>query len=227
MSQPFRSASRILRLCSRPCLRNANPSPFLFRNLSNEAKHRTFRDRDIRQSRIPLRYVWYLLVGSIGVGAGLTLTGYATARLFCPRPGTDEDVSALEALADQMDELEIVKRMRSHTTSYGTQSGWLELDLQDNISNVATSGEERRVRPLTEQAMTGIQGLGVQRAFWNSETRELVAVVWIGPRLTGWPGIAHGGAIATIFEEIMSRMIAGPDVSIGRVPTLLLRLHAR
>ncbi|KAF2281622.1 uncharacterized protein EI97DRAFT_438942 [Westerdykella ornata] len=159
------------------------------------------------------------MLGGIGAGAGLTLSGFAKARLFSPRPGSEEDVLALEALADQMDDLDIVKRMRSYATSYGTQSGWIELDLQDSIANVTTSGEERRVRPLTEQAMAGIQGLGVQRAFWNSETRELVAVVWIGPRLTGWPGIAHGGAIATIFEETMARMIAGPNASIDTIPT--------
>jgi acyl-coenzyme A thioesterase PaaI-like protein len=122
-----------------------------------------------------------------------------------------------------MDELEIVKTMRAHALNTGSgkindeagkvEAGWLELDVQDNIAQVAKDGY--RTRPLTQLAMAGIQGLGIQRAFWNSETRELVAVIWVGPRLSGWPGIAHGGAIATIFEEIMSRMIAGPSVSIG------------
>jgi hypothetical protein len=123
-----------------------------------------------------------------------------------------------------MDELDIVKKMRTHAASSDTgasadglvqgEGGWLELDLQQNIAEVANDSVQR-TRPLTQRALSGIQGLGVQRAFWNSETQELVAVIWIGPRLSGWPGIAHGGAIATIFEELMSRMIAGPTASIG------------
>jgi hypothetical protein len=153
---------------------------------------------------------------TIGIGAGGYLHGYATARLHPPTPGTEEDAAALEALGDEMDELEIVKTMRNHAMNpdlVGPEGGWLELEVQDNIAQVAKDGY--RTRPLTQLAMAGIQGLGVQRAFWNSETRELVAVIWVGPRLSGWPGVAHGGAIATVFEEIMSRMIAGPSVSIG------------
>jgi acyl-coenzyme A thioesterase PaaI-like protein len=40
-------------------------------------------------------------------------------------------------------------------------------------------------------------------------------VVWIGGGLSGWPGVAHGGAIATIFEETMARMIRGPSGAVG------------
>jgi hypothetical protein len=114
-----------------------------------------------------------------------------------------------------MDELDIVKKMRTHAASSDTgasadglvkgEGGWLELDLQQNIAEVANDSVQR-TRPLTQRALSGIPGLGVQRAVWN---------IWIGPRLSGWPGIAHGGAIATIFEELMSRMIAGPTASIG------------
>jgi hypothetical protein len=73
-------------------------------------------------------------------------------------------------------------------------------------------------------AMSGTRGLGVQRAFWNPETKELVAVVWIGGGLAGWPGVAHGGAIATIFEEAMARMVKGPVGTVGmynQVPCLV------
>jgi hypothetical protein len=122
---------------------------------------------------------------------------------------------ALDALADQMDELEIVKTMRAHALkSREEEGGWLEIDVMDNTTEDIIHGG-KRTRPLVQRAMAGIQGLGIQRAFWNSETGELVGVIWIGPRLSGWPGIAHGGAIATIFEEIMSRVIAGPNVSVG------------
>ncbi|KAF2745866.1 hypothetical protein M011DRAFT_478647 [Sporormia fimetaria CBS 119925] len=176
---------------------------------------------DIRTSRISLRYLFYFLFTSIGAGAGLTLRAYATARLDPPAPGSEEDAIALEALEDQMDNLDVVKHMRAQESladaavrdSKEGRGGWTEVDILD-YANIGRA----RTRPLTQQAMSGIQGLGVQRAFFNSETRELVAVVWIGPRLTGWPGIAHGGALATLFEETMSRMIAGPNVPIDSIP---------
>jgi hypothetical protein len=85
--------------------------------------------------------------------------------------------------------------------------GWLELDLDFGRENEGKKG--------ILGVMNGTRGLGVQRAFWNAETREMVAVVWIGGGMSGWPGVAHGGAIATIFEEVMARMIRGPDGSVG------------
>ncbi|KAG9383850.1 hypothetical protein A1F94_005761 [Pyrenophora tritici-repentis] len=35
--------------------------------------------------------------------------------------------------------------------------------------------------------------------------------------MSGWPGVAHGGAIATVFEEIMARMVAGPEGTVEPV----------
>ena len=34
---------------------------------------------------------------------------------------------------------------------------------------------------------------------------QFIAVVWFGPALTGWPGIVHGGVIATVMDESMGR----------------------
>jgi hypothetical protein len=86
--------------------------------------------------------------------------------------------------------------------------GWLELDLG--------FGRESGGKEGILGVMSGTRGLGVQRAFWNAETREMVAVVWIGGGLAGWPGVAHGGAIATVMEEVMARMVRGPEGVIGK-----------
>jgi hypothetical protein len=147
-----------------------------------------------------------------------------TSRTEAPFPGTDEDDVALDALADQIEELDIVKEMRAKGPDLHSDAPlgevnlgkghWIELDIKENMTETAID-REKTIRPFTRRVMGGIQGLGVQRAFWNPETRELVAVVWIGPRLSGWPTVAHGGAIVAIFKEAMSRMIAGPHMSIG------------
>jgi hypothetical protein len=87
--------------------------------------------------------------------------------------------------------------------------GWVEIDV-----DFAKDEEADSWRGILG-SLSGTRGLGVQRAFWNSETKEMVAVVWIGGGLAGWPGVAHGGAIATIFEETMARMVKGPSGAIG------------
>lgn len=147
-----------------------------------------------------------------------------------PVPGTFDDEVAMGVVASDLDKLDIVKSMRAQTFHLHSDTpltaaaaahhhrGWVELDIHRHLSD-SYEDQGRRTRTATQQAMAGARGLGVQRAFWNAETRELVAVVWIGGSLAGWPGVAHGGAIATIFEDAMSRMVAGPDKSIDSIST--------
>ncbi|KAJ9635383.1 hypothetical protein H2199_008386 [Coniosporium tulheliwenetii] len=61
--------------------------------------------------------------------------------------------------------------------------------------------------PYTHSTLPGSRALGhfgprtVQRTFYNPSTRELVQAVWLGGALSGWPGVVHGGAIATVLGE--------------------------
>jgi hypothetical protein len=72
-------------------------------------------------------------------------------------------------------------------------------------------------RTLTKVSCAGARGFGVQRVFWNAATKELVAVIWFGGAVSGWPGLAHGGAIATVFTETLSRALIGPDRPLGKL----------
>lgn len=162
-------------------------------------------------------YVLYGLLGFAGVSAGLTIRNFVDPSL--PVPGSREDKLALAALTSDVEQLEVVQWMRSQTTPAdseddGKKSDWIELDVKTNITE-SKEDEGKSTRTLTLHTLAGSKGLGIQRAFWNVDTKELVAVVWIGTALGGWPTMAHGGAIATIFEDCMSRMVAGPDASIS------------
>lgn len=133
-------------------------------------------------------------------------------------PGSQDDLRILQSLDADIDELDIVREFRKQSYSVHTDmpltsaadlnapKAWQEIEL-------GKSGMERSG---LLKSMSGTRGLGVQRAFYNPETREMVAIVWIGGGLAGWPGVAHGGAIATIFEEAMARMVRGPNGNIGR-----------
>ncbi|CAK7266887.1 hypothetical protein SEPCBS119000_002259 [Sporothrix epigloea] len=63
-----------------------------------------------------------------------------------------------------------------------------------------------RTARLTTGAMGGAEGLGTyHRIFHNASTGEIVSVLRIGRALAGWPGTAHGGALATILDEALGR----------------------
>ncbi|KAK7192457.1 hypothetical protein DPSP01_009723 [Paraphaeosphaeria sporulosa] len=168
-----------------------------------------------------LLYAWYGLVLFGGVSAGLTIRNFVSPAL--PVPGSREDKVLLDALSSDAEQLDVVKFMRSQIapveeSSDGSErKGWVELDIKTHITE-SKNDEGEQTRTITSQTLAGSKGLGVQRAFWNADTKELVAAVWIGSAMSGWPMMAHGGGIATIFEDCMSRMVAGPDASIDSIP---------
>ncbi|KAJ4369146.1 hypothetical protein N0V83_006230 [Neocucurbitaria cava] len=199
----------------------------------------------ILQSRIRWSYLWYASILALGITTGLGARHFA-APLGLPNPGTREDDLILESLSRDIDALEVVRSLRKQ--SYNLHSdislksgpglraggsgggggrkisaykGWLELDID--------FGKDEDSKDGILGAMSGTRGLGVQRAFWNAETREMVAVVWMGGGLSGWPGVAHGGAIATVFEEVMARMVRGPEGAVEAIhrPTSLSLTYAK
>lgn len=193
-------------------------TPFNVAVRSNRGSRATLTTLDLPlQSKFRWSYLWYGTILTLGISAGLGARHFA-APLGLPEPGSPDDARILDSLGTDVDKLEVVKDLRkqsysvhsdvplSGTADVETPKTWLEIDLG--------KGEVEKGGLLV--AMSGTRGLGVQRAFWNAETREMIAVVWIGGGLSGWPGVAHGGAIATVFEEAMARMVRGPNGTIGR-----------
>lgn len=87
----------------------------------------------------------------------------------------------------------------------GDVPAWLaERDAQEGLRQQASAlglRYEEDQGQMTREAMAGARGLGVERLFWNMRNHELVAVVWFGGGLSGWPGVTHGGALATVLGE--------------------------
>lgn len=174
------------------------------------------------QSRFRWSYIWYAGVLALGVTTGLGARQFA-APLGLPTPGSPEDKLILESLGQDIDRLDVVQSLRKQSFNAHSDTlisgngdsdkfkvkGWIEVDFD------LAKGEQAEGRKGILGALSGTQGLGVQRAFWNAETREMVAVLWIGGALAGWPSVCHGGAIATIFEETMARMVRGPVGTVG------------
>ncbi|KAF9698399.1 hypothetical protein EKO04_003825 [Ascochyta lentis] len=182
------------------------------------------------QSKFRWSYLWYGSILALGISTGLGARHFA-APLGLPEPGSRDDALILQSLNADIDKLDIVKELRKKSYSVHSDvplssaagvevpKAWVEIDLgKREVEEGGLLG-----------VMSGTRGLGVQRAFWNAETREMVAVVWIGGGLSGWPSVAHGGAIATIFEEAMARMARGPDGNIEQVhrPTSMKVTYAK
>ncbi|KAI7587625.1 hypothetical protein KC343_g19085 [Hortaea werneckii] len=116
-----------------------------------------------------------------------------------PEPGTHEDGVLMADLNRQIDEDFKVKVLRGKCLGVtkqlkGAEGGWVEI--------VPPSPEDTRLRAdgLVEK-MQGAKGLGVERLFWDRGEHKLVAVIWFGGSLCGWPGVTHGGAIATALSD--------------------------
>jgi hypothetical protein len=193
---------------------------FLYRTPFNVATRSSQRSRSHLpplelplQSKFRWSYLWYASILALGISTGLGARHFA-APLGLPEPGSQDDALILQSLNADVDKLDIVKELRKKsysvhsdvplTSAAGVEAPKVWLEINDEAQKEGLLG-----------VMNGTRGVGVQRAFWNSETREMVAVVWIGGGLSGWPSVAHGGAIATIFEEAMARMVKGPSGNIG------------
>ncbi|KAA8569427.1 hypothetical protein MFRU_004g02120 [Monilinia fructicola] len=70
----------------------------------------------------------------------------------------------------------------------------------------STFTPEERPHRLTTGPLGGSRGIGgYQRVFHNSTTGEFITVVYLGGAIAGWPGVVHGGLIATIMDESLGR----------------------
>ncbi|KAI1181312.1 HotDog domain-containing protein [Nemania sp. FL0916] len=134
------------------------------------------------------------------------LAGTATSSGIAPPalPATDSDAGRkLQAeIQARGAALPLVKQLEA-------DPAWTSWDAYAGISTSASSANPRGASAaqsrITSGPMSGISGLAFQRIFHNGGTGEVVSVVYFGPALAGWPGVVHGGALATVLDESLGR----------------------
>ncbi|MCJ1234876.1 hypothetical protein MMC14_002840 [Varicellaria rhodocarpa] len=149
-----------------------------------------------RHSLRPLIYAATFLV------IGLTVGQYIRFVILpppLPLPDSHEDSVFLRVLQKDAEKLPLIQELRSHPDH------WVEID-----SNQETNGAERK-SSLTLGTMGGSRGLGINKVFWNERERRTISIVFLGGALAGWPGVTHGGAIATVLEDNLRRLINMSD----------------
>lgn len=130
-----------------------------------------------------------------------------------PEPWSREDGILMADLNKRIDEDFKVKILRGKCLGVskalkGDESGWVEV-----VPLPIDFSEKRDPTHNLVAQLEGAKGLGVERLFWDRRERKLVAVVWFGGSLCGWPGVTHGGAIATQLAEKLSMAAALADGS--------------
>ncbi|KAI9721190.1 MAG: hypothetical protein M1812_002351 [Candelaria pacifica] len=133
---------------------------------------------------------------------GFLLLGLTAGQFFrltavpppLPIPNSPDDILFLQKLSSDADQLPIVKELRSKP------SVWKEWNA---YSSFTPAEKERR---FSSGPMGGSRGLGVQRIFWNQAEKKAISVIFFGGALSGWPGVTHGGAIATVMDESLGRV---------------------
>lgn len=99
----------------------------------------------------------------------------------------------VEYIQSQAEKLPIVQ-------SLSTDPNWTSYEAYSSLPEA-----DRAVR-LTTGPLAGARALGgFQRVFYNAESGETIVVVWLGGGIAGWPGVVHGGVIATILDESLAR----------------------
>ncbi|KAL5353249.1 hypothetical protein ACLOAV_001285 [Pseudogymnoascus australis] len=119
-----------------------------------------------------------------------------------PSPESPEGQKLTSALRADAEALPLAKSMAGEEweawDAYTTPGG-------DGLANRLTSGP-----------LAGYGGIGYQRVFYNKTTGEYVVLAWLGRRLSGWPGVVHGGLLATLLDECLARTgMRGLDGGVG------------
>ncbi|KAI1948101.1 hypothetical protein LOZ53_005821 [Ophidiomyces ophidiicola] len=108
-------------------------------------------------------------------------------------PDTPEDVENLRQIQEQFDKLPIVKKLRA-------SEDYVEWEAYSNFS------PEEKARRLTTGPLRGSRGISTQTIFWNEQEKTATSVLYLGAGIGGWPGLVHGGALATLLDEAMGRV---------------------
>lgn len=135
----------------------------------------------------------FLLIGlSLGTALRLTLSPPPL-----PPPGSAEDEYHTSTIRARGSSLPIVQTLSSDPS----WESW------DAYSGFRTQPEARRIvqSRITTGPLSGSRGLPFQRIYHNAGTGEVVSVIYFGPGTAGWPGVVHGGAIATVLDESLGR----------------------
>lgn len=145
----------------------------------------------------PTRSLRPLIYATAFLLLGLTAGRLILVTIIPPPPPTPDSptaTAALAALNTAADALPIIRSLRSAPET------WHEWPAYASLPPSA------RPHRLTSGPLSGPAGLAVQRVFWNVPEHRAITVLYLGGALCGWPGVVHGGTLATVLDESLGRV---------------------
>ncbi|KAI0419550.1 hypothetical protein F5X98DRAFT_334370 [Xylaria grammica] len=130
-------------------------------------------------------FIYAALFLFLGTATG-SLFRIAIAPPALPTAGSEQDIYRQTRIQAKGAALPIVQQLSA-------DPAWTSWD--------ASAAQSR----LASGPMSGSSGLAFQRVFHNAATGEVVTVVYFGAGLASWPGVVHGGALATVLDESLGR----------------------
>lgn len=157
----------------------------------------------------------YIIASTVSFALGLGTINLGLHFLSppaLPAPGSREDKMLIGDLNKRIDEEFKVKVLRGKCLGVskalkGEEGGWVEIVPSRDQSTSETEEGEAESPHNPKNLIDHLQGakaLGVERLFYNRADSTLVAIVYFGPDLSGWPGVTHGGLLATSLDEKIS-----------------------
>ncbi|KAI0838225.1 HotDog domain-containing protein [Hypoxylon sp. FL0890] len=147
-----------------------------------------------RRRRRGLYYSTLFLLLGLSLGTALRLT---LAPPPLPPPGSAEDAYLTSSIRSRGSSLPIVQSLTADP-SWDTWDAYTGFHAQPNAPKLVSSR-------ITTGPLSGSRGLPFQRIFHNASTGEVISVIYFGPGTAGWPGVVHGGALATVLDESLGR----------------------
>lgn len=180
---------------------NATPEP----SSQSKPQHRDLRSQFSSAPVAPIpspsspkrkRSLRPTIYASLFLLIGLTTGQYVSLVLSppaLPEPSSPSDELMTSWLHTQASKIPLVQSLTEDPV-------WQSWDAYSTFT------PEERPHRLTTGALGGSRSIGgYQRVFHNSTTGEFISIVYLGGALGGWPGVVHGGLIATIMDESLGR----------------------
>ncbi|KAF2135947.1 uncharacterized protein K452DRAFT_303155 [Aplosporella prunicola CBS 121167] len=149
-------------------------------------------------------YITATVFLALGLAAG-HLVRVTLAPPPLPPTGSDMDAALRASLERDLDALPVVRRLArgGSDDEEGSEGEGVWREVGSSSSSGAGAGAEgaKGAEGYVHGTLAGMRGLGPWRRWWNPRSGEAVLVFWLGGGVTGWPGVAHGGFIATMFVE--------------------------
>ena len=148
------------------------------------------------------RFLGFASIATFAVTVGFLLGAAGKYRNIMTLPiPTDEETLVAFTPSDELAQ-SVEEHIRNHPLSVSLREDPAYTESRPYLK----IPEQIRSRSLTAGTLSNSKGIVVPPVvFNNKETNTLVSIFYLGPNVSGHPGIVHGGFLATLLDEGMGR----------------------